>query len=150
MQVRRIATAAALGALIAGAIGSAGPATAGPKKKPITKTYDLQLLPVWTDAMAACTNPELEGISVDTQTIKPTGPGILSVKVTGYTGDWDISVKDATGAEIGKGSGNDTPNAGAGTETIDLKFKKAEPLQIAICNFLGTPAATASFTYTYR
>lgn len=147
MQIRRVATVAALAVLVAGAYA---PATAGPKKKPISKTYDLELMPLWTDAMAACANPEFEGISVDTQTIKPTGPGFLSVKVTGYTGDWDISVKDASGTEIAKGSGNDTPNAGAGTETIDLKFKKAEPLQIAICNFLGTPSATASYTYTYK
>jgi hypothetical protein len=147
MQVRRVAAVATLGLLVAGAYA---PATAAPKKKPITKSYDLNLLPVWTDPMAACATPELEGISVDTQKIAPTGPGFLAVSVTGYTGDWDISVKDAEGTEIAKGSGNDTPNAGPGTETFEMKFKKAEPLQIAICNFSGTPNAKATFTYTYK
>ena len=149
MKIRRVASAAALGLLVAGAYA---PATAAPKpkKKPISKSYDLELVPLWTNPQAACVNPEFEGISVDTQKITPTGPGILAVQVTGYTGDWDISVKDATGVEIAKGSGNDTPNAGPGTETIELKFKKAEPLQIAICNFLGTPSAKASYTYTYK
>ncbi|MBK5308198.1 MAG: hypothetical protein JJD92_16045 [Frankiaceae bacterium] len=149
MTIRRVASVAALGLLVAGAYS---PATAAPKpkKKPITKTYDLNLVPLWIEPSAACANPEFEGVSVDTQSIKPTGPGILSVKVTGFTGDWDVSVKDAEGTEIVKGSGNDTPNPGPGEETVEVKFKKAEPLQIAICNFAGTPKATASYTYTYK
>ncbi len=146
MQVRRVATVATVALLAAGAYA---PATAAPKKKPITKTYQLNLVPLWTNPSAACVNPEFEGISVDTQEIKPTGPGILSVKVSGYTGDWDISIKDANGDEIVKGSGNDTPNPGPGEETVEMKFKKAEPLKIAICNFAGTPAATATYTYSY-
>jgi hypothetical protein len=147
MQVRRVATVATLGLLVAGAYA---PAMAAPKKKPITKSYALELVPLWADPSAACANAEFEGISVDTQKITPTGPGFLTVKVTGYQGDWDISVKDATGTEIAKGSGNDTPNPGPGTETFEMKFKKAEPLQIAICNFAGTPQAQASFAYTYK
>lgn len=147
MQVRRIATLAALGVVIAGAYA---PATAAPKKKPITKSYDLVLLPIQGNPNGACVTPQLEGISVDTQKISPSGPGFLTVKVTGYYGDWDISVKDAEGGEITKGSGNDTPNPGAGEETAEVKFKKAEPLQIAICNFAGTPQAHATFTYTYK
>jgi hypothetical protein len=151
MKIRRVASVASLALLVAGAFSPMiAPATAAPKKKPITKSYDLELVPLWTDPMAACVNPEFEGISVHTEKITPTGPGILSVSVTGYTGDWDISVKDATGVEIAKGSGNDTPNPGPGTETLEIKFKKAEPLQIAICNFLGTPAAQAKYTYTYK
>src|SRR3954469_2018503 len=111
MQVRRVATVAAVGLLVAGAYA---PATAAPKKKPITKSYDLNLLPLWESPTEACatstTGGALEGISIDTQKISPTGPGFLAVKVEGYQGDWDISVKDAEGTEIAKGSGNDTPN----------------------------------------
>jgi hypothetical protein len=147
MQVRRVATLATVGLLIAGVYA---PATAAPKKKPITKSYDLTLLPVQADPNAACVTPELEGISVDTQKISPTGPGRLTVKVNGYTGDWDMSIKDANGDEISASSGNDTPNAGPGEETVDVKFKKAEPIQIAICNFAGTPQGHATYTYTYK
>lgn len=147
MHVRRVATAAALGLLVAGAYA---PAVAGPKKKPVTKSYDLSLVPLWTDPSAACVNPEFEGISLRTEKFTPTGPGLLTVKVEGFTGDWDISVKDAEGTEIVKGSGNDSPNPGPGVETAELKLKKAEPLQIAICNFAGTPQAKATYTYTYK
>jgi hypothetical protein len=147
MQVRRVATVAAVALVAAGAYA---PATAAPKKKPITKSYALNLLPIQANPTEACATPELEGISVDTQKITPTGPGFLTVSVTGYQGDWDIAVKDADGVEIARGSGNDTPNAGPGTETFELKFKKAEPLQIAICNFAGTPQGQAKYTYTYK
>ena len=151
MQVRRVATVAVLGVLVAGAYA---PATAAPKKKPITKSYDLNLLPLWESPTEACstasTGGALVGVSIDIQTIKPTGAGFLAVKVDGYQGDWDISVRDADGAEIGRGSGNDTPNAGPGAESFEMKFKKPEPLQIAICNFSGTPQAHATFSYTYK
>ena len=147
MQVRRVATVATLGLLVAGAYA---PATAAPKKKPITKSYDMQLVPLWTNPSAACVNPEFEGVSVHTEKITPTGPGFLTVKVDGFYGDWDISVKDADGSELAKGTGNDTPNPGAGVETVEMKFKKPEPLAIAICNFAGTPQAHATFTYTYK
>ena len=147
MNPRRVATLAVVGLLAAGAYA---PATAAPKKKPITKSYDLNLLPLWSNPSAACVDPQFEGISEDIQKITPTGPGFLTVKVEGFTGDWDISVKDADGAEIVKGSGNDSPNPGPGVETAEVKFKKAEPISIVICNFAGTPQAHASFTYTYK
>ena len=147
MNIRRMTAVAAIGVLAAGATVPA--LAAPPKKKPITKTYDLQLAPVWSDPQAACSDERLEGISIHTETIKPTGPGILSVKVNGHTGDWDIAVKDSADDEIAKGSGNDTPHTGPGEETAVVKFKKGQEIRIAVCNFLGTPEATATFTYKY-
>ena len=43
----------------------------------------------------------------------------------------------------------DSLEVGTG-ETFEMKFKKPEPLQIAICNFTGTPQAHATFSYTYK
>ena len=146
MQVRSLAAVAALGVLAAGAYA---PATAAPKKKPITKTYDLTLVPGFTEPTSACADERLEGISLHTETIKPTGPGILSVKVNGHTGDWDISIKDSADDEIAAGSGNNTPHTGPGEETAIAKFKKGQEIRIAVCNFAGTPEATATFTYKY-
>lgn len=148
MKIRSIAAVAALGVVTAGALA---PATAAPKKKkaPITKTYSMELLPVWSDPQAACSDETFEGISIHTEVIKPTGPGVLTVKTSGHTGDWDISIKDANNDEIVKGSGNDTPHTGPGEETAVAKFKKPQEIRIAVCNFAGTPASTATFTYTY-
>ena len=147
MQIRTIAAVAALGVATAGAFA---PAMAAPKKKkaPITKAYDLELMPLFTEN-AACADENLEGISLHTETIKPTGPGILSVKVTGFQGDWDIAIKDANNDEIVAGAGSSTPNPGPGEDTAIAKFKKPQEIRIAICNFVGTPQAKASFTYTY-
>ena len=147
MHTRRIALVAALGVL---ALGAYAPATAAPKKKPITKSYDLNLAPIPVPPTEACAEESFEGVSIHTETIKPTGPGILSVKVTGFTGDWDIAIKDAAFDEIAMGDGSTTPNPGPGEDTAVVKFKKAETINIAICNFAGSPAAKASFTYTYR
>src|SRR5687767_3727734 len=110
MMVRRVAAVASLALLAAGAYA---PATAAPKpkKKPISKTYELTLAPLFTEN-AACSDENLEGISLHTETIKPTGPGLLSVKVTGFQGDWDIAIKDANNEEIAAGSGSSTPNPG--------------------------------------
>ena len=150
MQVRSLAVVAALGVLVAGAYA---PATAASKKKPITKTYDLQLAPVPDPPSGtSCLRDELEGISRHTETIKPTGPGILSVKVNKFSGDWDITLMDSAGDEIAAGSGTTTgggaPQQNA-EDTLVIKIKKAQELRIAVCNFAGTPTATASFTYKY-
>ena len=150
MNVRRIAAVAAVGILAAGAYA---PATAAPKKKPITKTYDLQLLPVPDPPSgSSCLRDELEGISIHTETIKPTGPGMLSIKVTKFAGDWDITLTDKDGEEMATGTGT-TTGGGApatdGTDTLELKIKKAQELRISVCNFAGSPSATASFTYKY-
>lgn len=100
----------------------------------------------------SCVLPQLEGISMTTKTIKPTGPGRLSVKVTGFAGDWDITLKDAAGTELAAGAGTTTGGGApttAGTDTLEFKLKKAQPLQISICNYLGSPQAKASYTFTY-
>lgn len=152
MQVRRVAAVVALGVAVAGAYA---PAAAAPKKKPpITKTYDLRLVPVPDPPQGTtCLRKELEGLSIDTQVIKPTGPGILNVKVSGFRGDWDITVLDDSHTEIGSGSGTTTPTGAAiqaeGEDTLTLKFKKAQTIKISICNFAGTPIAKASYEYKY-
>lgn len=149
MQVRRVAAVASLALLAAGAYA---PATAAAKKKPVTKSYDMQLLPVPDPPSGtSCTRSELEGISMHTETLKTTGAGTLSVKVNGFSGDWDITVYGPDGLE-GAGTGTSTPNASAtpGEDTYTQKFKKATSLEIRICNFGGTPSAHGQYTFTYK
>jgi hypothetical protein len=150
MQVRRVATVAAVAVLAAGAYA---PAMAKAKPKPITKAYDMQLMPVPDPADTSlgnsCTRAELEGISIHTESFKVPGPGTLSVKVSGFTGDWDITVSGPDGVE-GVGDGTTTPNTSAGEDTYVQKFKKATQLTIATCNFAGTPAAHGEYKFTYK
>lgn len=148
MNVRRIAAIAALGVAAAGVYA---PAAAAPKKKkaPLTKSYELNMPPLFTNATEACADNRLEGISLHLEPIKPTGPGVLVATVTGFTGDWDMAVKDKDGEEIAAGAGSSTPNPGPGEDTVTVKFKKAQDITLAVCNFLGTPNAKVKYTYTY-
>lgn len=153
MRVR----SAALFALAATvAVGSSMPADAAAKKKkkPIVKEYDLQLAP-YPDATetTGCEGPgRTEDVNMDNVTIKVTGPGVLTVKVTEFTSDWDMAVFNASGANVAQGAGTVTPNTSTDpqTETLKYKSKKAQTLTLRVCNFLGGPTAHVKYTYVYN
>ena len=76
--------------------------------------------------------------------LKLTSPGKLKVDLTGFLGDWDLTVEDKKGSVL-------TSSAGfveATTETVSLKVKKATELTIVACNFSGGPTAKGSFVFT--
>src|SRR5689334_15602710 len=92
MQVRRVATVATVALLAAGAYA---PAMAGPKKAPIKKSYDMQLTPLPYPAQGTPTCDEDAAVSagmIHVEKLKTTGAGLLTVKVNGFYGDWDITV----------------------------------------------------------
>jgi hypothetical protein len=137
------------------AAGALAPAVAGPKPKPITESYSVQGAPVPLPLTEgnSCTDPDLEGVSITTKTIKTVGAGTLQVDVTKFSGDWDITVLDDKGNVLGVGSGTATPTALTETgvaEELVLKTKKAMILNIAVCNFLGSLTAEAKYTFTYK
>ena len=142
------------------AAGALAPAVAGPKPKPITAEYDVEGIPVplpitGNEGFGAnsCTAPEFEGVSTTTKTIKTTGAGILTVDVTKFSGDWDITVLDDKGRVLGVGAGTATPTALAETnvaEKLVLKTKKPMTLNIAVCNFLGSATAHVKYVFNYK
>jgi hypothetical protein len=136
------------------AAGALAPAMAKPPK-PISEEYSVQGLPVPLPLVGAnsCTDPELEGISITTKTIKTTGAGTLAVELNDFEGDWDITVLDDKGTVLGTGAGTSTPTALAQTGAVEkavIKTKKAMTLNIAVCNFLGGPTAEAKYVFTYK
>jgi hypothetical protein len=146
------------------AAGAMAPAVAAPPKKPkpITESYELELLPVPLplagsgaplDGDNSCVSPELEGVSTDTRTIKPTGAGSLVVDVSKFGGDWDITITDAKGKVLGTGSGTTTGEASSlGTDLKEkavIKVKRATTFNIAVCNFAGGPTASVKYVFTY-
>lgn len=150
----RVRSAAPLAIAAIVAAGSLAPATAAPKKKPIKKTYTLQLAPSpdATEATACSGDTRTADVNTNFHTIKVTGPGLLTAKVTGFSGDWDMSVYNTAGAMLTEGAGTTTPETFTNTapvETMKYKSKKAQTLILRVCNFLGTPNATVSYTYVY-
>ena len=130
------------------------PAHAAGTPKPIKGSYEVNLPP----------NPTLEatgqvGDGCDTSPI-PTGTDDHAFKVpaagtldvvldsadptgTGNT-DWDLYLLDKDRNVINSSHGGTSHE-----QTID-KFKKAEPVLIQVCNLLGQPKATITYTFTYK
>jgi len=135
------------------AAGGLAPSFAAPPK-PITESYAVQGAPVPVPATGTtCLEPALEGISMTTKTIKPTGAGVLEVTLTDFNGDWDITVKNDKGAAMASGGPTTTPTAVTQTgvtEKLQMKIKKGMTLNISVCNFLGGPTANAKYTFTYK
>lgn len=151
MKARRYVALAAVGLVAAGVHSPAQAA----KKAPVTKSYSMQLAPVPEPLPSgtSCKRAQLEGVSIHTETLKTTGAGTLKIMVSGFSGDWDITLLDAQRNEIAKGDGTSTGSgapAAAGTDTLELAFKKADTYLISTCNFAGSPQAKGSYTYTYK
>ena len=157
MKIRK-AVPAALSLVVAA--GALAPAVAGPKPKPISEKYSVQGLPVpipitGSEGFGAnsCTAPELEGISTTTKTIETKGAGKLDVTLTGFAGDWDITVTDDKGRVLGIGAGTttgDPSSLGTGlTEKAAIKVKKPTKINIHVCNFGGGPTAEAEYVFNY-
>lgn len=156
----KVRNAAPLALSLVVAAGALAPAVAAPKPKPITEEYDVEGLPVPLPITGSegfgdnsCADPRLEGISTTTKTIKPKGAGTLTVDVTKFSGDWDITVLDDKGKVLGVGAGTATPTALAQSnpaEKLVLKTKKATTLNIAVCNFGGSPTAHVKFSFVYK
>lgn len=161
MHVRKAVPASVALVVAAAGLAPALAAPPKPKPKPITASYDLMLAPVPLplvgepdiDGANSCTNPDLEGISTDTRVIKPVGAGTLKVDVTGFAGDWDITVLDGKGKVLGIGSGTTTADpSSVGTDLVEkatIKIRRATELRIAVCNFGGGPEASVKYVFTY-
>jgi hypothetical protein len=152
MNARRYVALAALGVVAAGVHT---PADAAPKKKPpVTKSYTMQLAPVPDPVQGSpsCARPQLENVSIHSETLKTTGPGTLKITVSGFAGDWDITLFDGNHDLIAVGDGTSTGGvpATAGVDTLELAFKKAGSYIISTCNFAGSPQAKGTYTYTYK
>ena len=160
MKVRK-ALPVALSLVVAG--GALAPAlAAAPKPKPIVEEWSMQHAPVpvplagidGVDGTNSCSDPALEGVSTTTKTIKTKGAGTLEVVLTGFAGDWDITVMDDKGKVLGIGAGTTTGDPSSLgndlTEKAVIKTKKPMTLVIGTCNFLGGPTADAKATFTYK
>ena len=136
---RRLALAVAV---LAVAVGAVAPATAAPK--PIKGSYDVSLLPDPTlNAMEGC--EALNPAAVDDHPFTIPGPGVFNVKLAAESlngqADWDMYLV-AEGEILAASEGATT------AEEITAKFKGKKSLSIQVCNLVGTPDGTVSFTFT--
>lgn len=147
----RIRTALATSVVLAVASGSLAPALAAPAKakakpKPVTKTYTATApLPSPVNFATGVCNADVPQSAHDEVVTAPFA-GRLTVKMTGFVGDWDLALRSdgsnaAESAQDAAADAIDRPEEIAG-----YKLKKGEAITIRACNFAG--GSTASVTYT--
>jgi hypothetical protein len=143
MNLRRIVPLAAVAVV---AVGAYMPAQAAPK---FAGSYSVSLLPDPTpNAFHAAGNGNcfnLNPAAVDRRALKVPGKGKLSIVLdspdptgTGNT-DWDLYVTDKDGESLGEGNG------ATSHEEVVIKFKKAETINVAVCNLAGAPDGTVTY-----
>ena len=153
----RITPLVLVGALAVAA--TAAPATAA-RRKPIVKQYEATApTPDPTNyvgvagvpAYSVC-NQQVPS-SWHTHVFTAPAPGKINIKVSGFTGDWDLLLTNPQGTELTYGGSDglnkpDTPTAG--DESVTYKIKKAKTkINIISCNWAGSPTATVKYTFTY-
>jgi hypothetical protein len=140
------------------ATGFAGSASAA--KKPITKTYTATapapdptnyLGTAGAASYSVCEQRVPQSYHV--QSFTPPAVGKLKVQLSGFTGDWDLLLTNASNTELtyGGSSGVNTPQSPtAGDESVTIKIKKAkQKVNIIACNWAGSATGTVKYTFTY-
>lgn len=130
---------AAVGISLGTSANAAGP-------KPFTKTVSYtDATPDPTGNLAATDAQHCEGKLGSDEGIKVKFPaaGTIDVAISGYSGDWALEVRDASGENVA----GDDQNPPA-TESTSVRIKKAQVLQILPCNLAGTPQATVTYTWS--
>ena len=122
------------------AVVAVAPAAAGKKKK---KGSFSASGPV--PAIDLCPNDAQEGISKTTESLKIPFPGILTVTMTGFEGDWDLYVTDSEGGEIAAGTESQLTGAPP-SEEVKVFLPKGYEVQMVACNWLGGLSAEVAWS----
>lgn len=130
------------GLLVVVAAGSLAPAQAATPKPFTGSTPFHDATPDPSGGLGAnCqgTLPVEKGLSV-----KVPASGVLTVSLTGFTGDWALVAADATGKVLG------TSDTFPESENMIVPLKKAMTVTLLPCNVGGTVDATVSWAYRYK
>ena len=143
----RTRTALTTGLVAVLAVGSFAPAFAGPKPKPIQKSYTATAsTPDPTPMAGEICDPKLPGAKHEAPFTVPYA-GMLTVKIHGFQGDWALGVLDSDGAMIASHDNDVTAgDAVDAPSEVQIKFKKKTTVTIRGCNFAGGPTATVDIS----
>ncbi len=145
----RTRTAVCASLTVVVAAGALSPAVAGPKPKPVTKSYVATAFPpdpshvALTEGICNTTNPT----SQHNEPFTVPFPGTLKIDMTGFQGDWDLAVYAAGSVVASSAQGLTDPINRPESITVKLK-KKGQKLQIRACNFAGGPTANVKYVHT--
>lgn len=81
------------------------------------------------------------------RTITLPAAGTFVATLSGYLGDWDLCLRDATGAELLDASFQD---ARAKTEQVRITVRRRTRVQVIAQNSIGGPTAHVHATFTFH
>ena len=145
----RARTALCVSLTVVVAAGALSPAVAGPKPKPVTKSYVATAFPpdpshiALTEGICNTTNPT----SQHNEPFTVPFPGTLKIDMTGFQGDWDLALYAGGSVLASSAQGLTDPINRPESITVKLK-KKGQKLQIRACNFAGGPTANVTYVHT--
>lgn len=147
----RITPLVLTGALVAA--GIAGEATAAPKRKPITHSYQATApLPdpsnYADDTYSVCAQNVPQSFHV--HEFKAPALGKLKITLTNFLGDWDLLLLDPKGTEIAAGVASDLGTPGSSvSEVASAKIRKAGTYKIIACNWAGGSTGDVKYTFDF-
>lgn len=150
---RQLAALTVVTLVVAGASATGAVAKAKPKMKTMKGSYQVTLVPDPTIEVEGqlgkdCANVDPK--SIDVHALNLPGTGTLNVVLDspdptgkGKT-DWDLVLLDKSGAEYDSSHGETSHE-----ELSDPGLKKGK-VSIVVCNLIGEPNATVTYSYTYK
>ncbi len=146
LSMRSRSTIVILAALVGVAVLVAPPAEAGKKKRKVEGSFDVQAIPYpVTSAIneVGCAGGT-EGMHKGSANLKAPFDGFLTVEVTGFQGDWDVHIQEASGWTLASGT-SDNLTENVGVERAEVLLDKGDKVVIVACNWLGSPNAHVSY-----
>ena len=139
----------AAGALV---LAIASPAMAQKKKKGthVHETFSATAAPFPNLSMATGTSERgcfagQEGVHKVSQPFESPGKGTLKLYMEGFTGDWDIQVKNAEGITIGESLNDQIQGGAPPEEEVNVLLTKGQQVTLIACNWLGQPQADVHY-----
>ncbi|MFN2388772.1 MAG: hypothetical protein ABR575_04095 [Actinomycetota bacterium] len=156
----RARTAAALMVLVLAVVALAGSASSSPadrkkKRKPIKGSFTVQALPF----------PRVEGSPPGHQkgscrygvyvtdpgvTFKPRSKGVLTARMDGFAGDWDLYLLDATNQVIVGATQNQVTEGAPAEETLIVGLERRVEVRLVACNWSGGPQADVAYELVFK
>ena len=138
-----VAVAAACTALPAGANSHEPPPPPGPVAA--SGTYSVTApspMPVHSTA-GGCT-VGTEGVHKDSRLFQVARAGLLTDRVTDFTGDWDAAIVDRASGQIL----DYAAQAFGSAESVSASLAADQGVDMVACNFAGGPTATVSYAFS--
>jgi hypothetical protein len=144
-------------ALLLAAVAALLPVSqAAARPAPQEGSFSAQLLPfpklaAWGDPLGitepGCLAGE-EDVNWAAKEFTAKSKGTLVAETSGFTGDFDLYILDDTGTALIKSENNQILDQAPAEESVTMPLKPKQTVSMAVCNWLGAPDVTVTWTFT--